>query len=219
MLETSPAISERSGHARLPHVRRLSTLERSICVYCASSESADPAYREDARRLGAILAARGLRIVYGGGAVGSMGALAAGALAAGGRILGVLPRFMMELEWGHQALTELRIVEDMRIRKHIMLTESHGVVALPGGPGTLEELFEALTLKRLGLYTHPIGIVNTRGYFDPLLTFLAHAVAERFMGSRHLAMWQVVATPQDVPAALDAPQPWPADAHTFATVR
>lgn len=130
----------------------------------------------------------------------------------------MLPRFMMELEWGHEALTELRVVDDMRIRKHTMLTHSRGLVALPGGSGTLEELFEAITLKRLGLYLHPIVLVNTKDFFAPLVALLRHAVAERFMDERHLAMWQVVATPQEVPEALRSAPPWSESAREFASV-
>jgi uncharacterized protein (TIGR00730 family) len=194
-------------------------MEKTICVYCASSERCDAAYHAAARRLGGVLAARKFTIVYGGGASGSMGALADGALAAGGKIIGVIPRFMLELEWGHRHLTELRVVEDMRIRKHAMLTESHGVVALPGGSGTLEELMEAITLKRLGLYVHPIVLVNTRGFFNPLVQLLQHAVDERFMNEQHLKMWQVVDTPDEVPAAIDSAPHWSAAAREFAAVR
>jgi hypothetical protein len=192
--------------------------QRSICVYCASSQRCDPAYRDAARVLGKVLAGRGYAIIYGGGAIGSMGALADGALAAGGRIIGVLPQFMMDLEWGHQKLTELRVVEDMRARKHAMLSLSAGVVALPGGSGTLEELFEAITLKRLGLYTYPIVLVNTRDYFAPLVKFLEHAISERFMDQRHQEMWQLVAAPEDVPEALANARAWSSDAREFATV-
>lgn len=194
-------------------------MDRTLCVYCASSQRCDAVYHDAARRLGGVLAERGFTIVYGGGGLGSMGALADGALAAGGKIIGVIPRFMMELEWGHPQLTELRVVEDMRIRKHTMLTESRGVVALPGGSGTLEELFEAITLKRLGLYVHPIVLVNTRRFFDPLIQLLRHAVAEQFMNEQHLDMWQVVDTPDEVPAAIDAAPPWSAAAREFAAVR
>jgi uncharacterized protein (TIGR00730 family) len=147
-----------------------------------------------------------------------MGALADGVVSAGGTVTGVMPRFMLELEWAHRNLTELRVVEDMRIRKHTMLSESQGLVALPGGSGTFEELFEALTLKRLGLYTHPIVLVNTRRYFDPLIALLEHAVAERFMDRRHLAMWQVVAEPEDVPGALEHAPMWSAAARKFAQI-
>lgn len=194
-------------------------MEKSICVYCASSQRTDPAYRDAAHRLGELLAERGFSIVYGGGAVGSMGALADGALSKGGRIVGILPRFMMDLEWGHERLTELRIVEDMRMRKHVMLSESEGLVTLPGGSGTLEELFEALTLKRLGLYTHPIVLVNTRDYFAPLIRLLEHAVSERFMDRRHVKMWQVVDTPEQVPEALESAAEWSVEAREFAAVR
>jgi uncharacterized protein (TIGR00730 family) len=193
-------------------------MEKSICVYCASSQRCDKAYRDAARELGKVLASEGFSIIYGGGAIGSMGALADGALSVGGKIVGVLPQFMMDLEWGHQKLTELRVVEDMRARKHVMLSQSQGVVALPGGSGTLEELFEALTLKRLGLYVHPIVLVNTRDFFTPLVKLLEHAISERFMDQRHLQMWQLVATPADVPAALANPQGWSTDAREFATV-
>jgi uncharacterized protein (TIGR00730 family) len=193
--------------------------EKRVCVYCASSRACDPEYHDVARQLGRILAESGYAIIYGGGAAGSMGALADGAVAAGGTVTGVLPRFMMELEWGHPELTELRIVEDMRIRKHMMLSESRGLVTLPGGSGTFEELFEALTLKRLGLYTHPIVLVNTRDYFAPLLRLLEHAVEQRFMDERHLQMWQVVTSPEQVPDALANAPAWSAAAREFAAVR
>ena len=156
--------------------------------------------------------------MYGGGAVGSMGALADGALSRGGRVIGVLPRFMLDLEWGHKGLSELQLVEDMRTRKHVMLTRSQAAIALPGGSGTLEELLEAITLKRLGLYLNPIVLVNTRGFFDPLLGQLAQAVQERFMDERHLRMWEVVSTPDEVPEALARASGWSADARNFAAL-
>ena len=135
---------------------------------------------------------------------------------AAARVVGVLPRFMVELEWGHRGLSELLLVDDMRQRKHVMLERSQGVVALPGGCGTLDELFEALTLKRLGLYLHPIVLVNTRGYFDPVVELLSSAVAERFMDERHRTMWQVVSQPEDVPAAIAGAPAWTSDAQRFA---
>ena len=193
-------------------------VERAVCVYCASSRIAHPDYRAAARRLGEVLAGQGIGIVYGGGAVGSMGALADGALSAGGRVIGILPRFMADLEWGHRGLSDLQLVEDLRTRKHMMLTLSQAAIALPGGSGTLEELLEAITLKRLGLYLNPIVLVNTRGFFTPLLEVLARAVEERFMDPRHLMMWQVVDTPEEVPAALTAAPGWSADARSFAAV-
>jgi uncharacterized protein (TIGR00730 family) len=190
--------------------------ERIVCVYCASSRACAAEYHEAARRLGVVLAQRGFTIVYGGGGIGSMGALADGAIAHGGRVIGILPKFMQELEWGHGGLTELRLVEDLRTRKHLMLADSQGVVALPGGSGTLEELLEAMTLKRLGLYLNPIVLVNTRRYFDPLVTLLTAAISERFMDDRHNSMWQVVAEPEEVPSALASAPAWSADVRKFA---
>ena len=193
--------------------------QKTICVYCASSQRCDPAYHAAAQRVGEVLAEHGYTIVYGGGAKGSMGAAADGALARGGKVRGILPRFMQDLEWGHPQLTELEIVEDLRVRKQRMLSQSQGVVALPGGCGTLEELFEALTLKRLGLYLHPIVLLNTRNYFAPLIATLSHAVDERFMDERHLYMWQVVAEPDELPHALENAPPWSESAREFAAVR
>ncbi|HEY4749720.1 MAG TPA: TIGR00730 family Rossman fold protein [Steroidobacteraceae bacterium] len=193
-------------------------IEPAVCVYCASSRTSHPEYRSAAHRLGEVLAEQGLGIVYGGGAAGSMGALADGALGKGGRVIGILPRFMADLEWGHKGLTRLQLVEDLRTRKHMMLTLSQAAIALPGGSGTLEELLEAITLKRLGLYLNPIVLVNTRDFYTPLLEVLARAVEERFMDPRHLQMWQVVATPEDVPAALERAPAWSAAARSFAAI-
>jgi uncharacterized protein (TIGR00730 family) len=191
---------------------------RAVCVYCASSRTSHPEYREAAFRLGVVLADRGLEVVYGGGARGSMGALADGALSKGGRVLGILPRFMADLEWGHAGLSKLELVEDMRIRKHLMLTRSQAAIALPGGSGTLEELLEAITLKRLGLYLNPILLVNTRGFFNPLLDLLGHAIEEHFMDERHAQMWEVVNQPEEVPDALSRAPAWGAEARSFAAL-
>lgn len=193
-------------------------LARSVCVYCASSSAAHPEFREVAFRLGETLARHGIAVVYGGGGKGSMGALADGALSRGGRVVGILPRFMADLEWGHRGISELKLVEDMRTRKHLMLTSAEAAIALPGGCGTLEELLEAITLKRLGLYLGPILLVNTRGYFDPLLELLARAVDERFMDTRHLHMWQVVHTPEEIPEALERAPGWSEEARGFASL-
>jgi len=165
-----------------------------------------------------VLAENGYTIIYGGGGAGSMGALADGAISRRGKIIGVLPKFMQELEWGHSGLSELRLVEDMRARKHMMLAESAAVVALPGGSGTLEELLEAMTLKRLGFYVNPIVLVNTRRFFDPLTKLLNDAVIEGFMDDRHRRMWQVVTSPEEVPAAFKAAPGWSADARKFAAL-
>ena len=115
-------------------------------------------------------------------------------------------------------MTELELVEDMRVRKHMMLARSQAAIALPGGCGTLEELLEAITLKRLGLYLNPIVLVNTRGFFDPLFELLARAIEERFMDERHARMWEVVAQPEEVPEALNRAPIWDADARSFAAL-
>ena len=159
-----------------------------ICVYCASSEYCDRVYHDAATTLGQLLAESRSTIVYGGGAVGLMGSLANGALAAGGDVIGIIPRFMTEVEWQHPGLASLEVVEDMRERKHRLLTGSDAVVALPGGCGTLEELFEALTLKRLGLYFNPIILVNTNGFYAPLFAFLDRAVRDQLLRPQHRAM-------------------------------
>ena len=192
--------------------------DRAACVYCASSRTAHPDYRRAAHRLGEVLAEASVTVVYGGGAVGSMGALADGALSKGGRVIGILPRFMAELEWGHKGLSDLKLVEDLRTRKHMMLSMSQAAIALPGGSGTLEELLEAITLKRLGLYLNPIVLVNTRNFYTPLVALLQRAVDEHFMDERHLLMWQVVGTPEEVPQALAVAPAWSADARSFAAV-
>ncbi len=192
-----------------------------VCVYCASSEAVDDVYLQAAHRLGEILAENSVTVVYGGGAAGSMGRLAEGALARKGTVIGVIPRFMQELEWGHSRLTELHVVEDMRERKHRMLTGADAAIALPGGCGTLEELLEAITLKRLGIYLNPIVLVNTGGFFNPLIELLERAVQQRFMNPEHGRgrMWQVVERPEQVLEAIRTAEAWPASARQFAAVR
>ncbi|MGA1729900.1 MAG: TIGR00730 family Rossman fold protein [Steroidobacteraceae bacterium] len=190
----------------------------SVCVYCASSGVADPIHRQVARRLGGLLAQAGCTIISGGGKAGSMGALADGALEHDGRVIGVIPKFMLELEWGHRGISELHEVEDMRTRKHGMLTRASAVVALAGGCGTFEELMEAITLKRLGIYLGPIIIVNTGGYYDPLLEQFARSIRERFMDERHGQMWQVVAEPEEVVPALEAAPGWDERSIEFAAL-
>ena len=191
----------------------------TVCVYCASSRVCDPLYHDVARRLGGLLARSGCAIVYGGGGTGSMGALAEGALAEGGRIVGVIPQFMKELEWGHAGLSELHVVGDMRTRKHEMLARASAVVALAGGCGTFEELMEATTLKRLGLFLGPIVIVNTAGYYDPLIEQLERAIELRFMNGAHGQMWRVVAEPEQVLEAIATSPEWDANQLDNAVAR
>lgn len=185
-------------------------------MYCASSRQADPEYAEAAGRLGCLLAQEGATVVYGGAAIGSMRALADGALAEGGRVVGVLPRFMYDMELAHPGISELVLVNDLHERKRKMIDEVDAVVALPGGTGTFEELLEAITWKRLGLFLNPIVIVNQGGFYEPLLTQFQRSVDGRFMDERHLEMWTAV---DDVHGVLDAIKQspgWSEDARAFA---
>lgn len=181
---------------------------RTACVFCASSRQCDPIYFEAAKELGASLAAAGITVVTGGGSTGLMGAVADGALAANGKVVGVLPRFMNTHEVAHQGLTRLHLVDGMHERLAAMLEESDAFIALPGGCGTLEELFFILTRKRLGLASRPLIIVNIRGYFDPCIAMLDRCISERFMDARHADMWRVVSTIAEVPAAIEQAPAW-----------
>lgn len=161
---------------------------RSLCIFCGSSPGADPIYAEEARQLARLLAARGIRAVYGGGRVGLMGELADATLAAGGDIIGVIPESLVAREVAHASLPDLRIVNSMHERKALMSDLSDAFLALPGGAGTLEEFFEVWTWSQLGIYRKPCGLLNTAGYYDGLLAFLDHAVKERFLRDEHRAM-------------------------------
>lgn len=192
---------------------------RRVTVYAASSQALKSDYIKAASRLGETLADAGIAIVYGGGGQGLMGAVADGALARGGSVHGIIPEFLTRVERGHQGLASLTVVDDMRARKAGMLEDSDAVIALPGGCGTFEELFEVMTLKRLGQYLGPIILVNTGGYYDGLLSFLQHSVNERFMNSTHLDLLQSVAEPEQVIEAVrDAPD-WSADQLNEAAVK
>lgn len=181
---------------------------RRACVYCGSSQRCDPAFRAAARRLGELLANAGVTVVYGGGAVGSMGALADGALEAGGLVHGIIPEFMVALEWAHDRVTKLEVVDGMHHRKLAMIAEVDAAIALPGGSGTFEELLEAITWRRLGLLRAPIVIVNTRGYYNALLRALEQAVDLHFMDRGDAALWTVVDDPDEVLDAIRRTPPW-----------
>ena len=190
----------------------------TVCVYCASSTKADSVYLDAAERLGKILAVNSITIIYGAGGVGSMGRLADGALSEGGRVVGIVPRFMKDLEWYHRGISELRLVDDLHERKRALIDGVDAVVALPGGSGTLDELIEAISLKRLGTFLGPIVMVNTRGFFDPCIELLERCIDERFMDERHRAMWQVVGEPEEVIEAMREAPGWSSDAIGFAAV-
>ena len=163
----------------------MSTVIARVLVFCGSSPGRRPEYAEQAAALGRLLAQRGLGLVYGGASVGLMGAVADGALAAGGEVIGVIPRQLVEHEIAHAGLSDLREVGTMHERKALMAELSDAVVALPGGTGTLDELFELFTWSQLGLHRMPIGLLDVAAYWQPLLTMLDHMVGERLLRSEH----------------------------------
>jgi uncharacterized protein (TIGR00730 family) len=173
----------------------------SVCVYCGSRHGALPAYQAAAHALGQAIGQRGWRLVYGGGNVGLMGTVADATLAAGGQVLGVIPDSLMRREVGHHGLTELRVVQTMHQRKQLMAEQSDAFVALPGGLGTFEELFEAWTWRHLGYHQRPLALLEVAGYWQPLLAFLQHTQAQGFVNDEQMHMLSVHTEPQ---ALLDA---------------
>jgi uncharacterized protein (TIGR00730 family) len=180
-----------------------------LCVFCGSSPGANPAYRSAAETLGHELAGRGWGLVYGGGKVGIMGAVADATLAADGEVVGVIPQALMQKELGHTGITKLEVVSSMHERKKRMADLADGFVALPGGLGTLEEIFETLTWAQLGIHSKPCAFLNVEGYYDPLLEFLDRSVGERFVRAAHREMVLVENSPAallDRIEAYDAPR-------------
>jgi uncharacterized protein (TIGR00730 family) len=166
---------------------------RRICVFCGSNPGRGERYRESAVSLGRALAARGVGLVYGGGKVGLMGAIADAALAAGGEVIGVIPKALVRRELAHRGLTELRVVDSMHERKALMARLADAFVALPGGFGTMDEFCEILTWAQLGLHRKPYGLLNVDGYFDRFLAFVDHGVAEGFIRADQRARLRVSA--------------------------
>lgn len=157
----------------------------AICLFCGASPGLDPAFREAAAHLGVTLAQNNIRLIYGGGSVGLMGVAADACLAAGGSVVGVIPRLLMEKEVGHKGITQMHVVETMHERKALMTELSDGFIAIPGGYGTLDELFEAMTWQQLAYHQSPVGILNVAGYFNHLLRFLDHARDQRLLRDLH----------------------------------
>ena len=180
---------------------------RAICVFCGSNPGRHPGYLEATRELGRLLAGRGIAVVYGGAHVGTMGALADAALAAGGEVTGVIPRHLVDAEVAHDGLTKLHVVSSMHERKALMAQLSDGFIALPGGLGTLEEFSEVTTWSQLGLHTKPTGLLNVLGYYDHLLSFLDHTAAERFLRPEHRSLVLAEPGPAALLAAMAAWQP------------
>ncbi len=180
---------------------------KSVCVYCGSSLGAKPIYEEAAQAFGRTLVEAGCSLVYGGGRVGLMGVIADAVLAAGGRAVGVIPELLVDKEVGHHGLTELHVVPDMHQRKRMMADLSDAFVALPGGAGTLEELFEVYTWAQLGYHHKAIGLYDIGGYYAPLMNMLGHTVREGFMQQTYLDMLQIDADAQALLEKLRRYQP------------
>jgi len=189
-----------------------------ICVYCASSSKIDQAYFDATERLAKILVKSDVEVVYGGGGHGVMGKLADSVLAEGGKIKGIMPQFMNEVEWAHKKVTDMEFTATMHERKSKFLENTDALIALPGGTGTLEELLEAITLKRLGQFTKPIIILNTNGYYDPLQMMLQRCVSENFLRPIHAEMWTFVQQPEEIMSAINQSMQWDENAISFAAI-
>lgn len=196
----------------------LFTPMNSVCVYCASSTQIDEKYFRAAEELGTLIAQKGLRLITGAGRMGLMNTVEEAALAAGGKVTGIIPTFMVKEGWHHTGLTELIETASMHERKQLMADLSNGVIALPGGCGTFEELLEIITWKQLGLYLNPIIVLNIDGYYDHLLAQLNKAVEDNFMRAVHADIWQVATTPEEaIELLLNTPN-WDKSVRKFAAI-
>lgn len=180
---------------------------KSICVFCGSSPGADPAFARAAQELGELIARSGRTLVYGGGNVGLMGILADAALAAGGQVIGAIPRPLYRQEVAHMGLTHLHVVDTMHQRKALMADLSDGIIALPGGIGTLDEFFEIWTWNQLGLVNKPMGLLNVNGFYTELIAFVRSAVDKRFLRPEHLALVECSDSPKDLIQRMEQPRP------------
>lgn len=191
---------------------------KNVCVYSASSTQIDPIYFQAADTLGRLLAQKGINLINGAGCLGLMSRISDAALATGGTVTGIIPRFMVEQNWHHKGLTHLIETETMHERKRMMADLSDGIIALPGGCGTMEELLEIITWKQLGLYLKPIVILNTNGFYNPLLEMLERAIDQHFMRRQHGSIWQVAQTPDEALQLLYTTPIWSKDIRKFAAI-
>jgi uncharacterized protein (TIGR00730 family) len=190
----------------------------TVCVFAASSSRIDPGYAEAASLLGTLFARSGINVIYGGGGIGLMGVLADAVMEHGGSITGVIPSFMNDEGWGHPSVSDMIVTSDMGERKKNMFARAEAVVALPGGIGTLEELTEAITLKQLGLFHGPVVMLNTLGFYNPLIGMLDQMIHGNFMRSEHKNMWTIAETPEEVIAALSNDRGWIDDPRKIARI-
>jgi uncharacterized protein (TIGR00730 family) len=191
---------------------------KTVCVYCASSTQIDESYFKAAKELGQLLAQNNIRLVYGGGNIGLMGVLADSVLSEGGKVTGVIPQFMIEMDWHHKHLTELITVASMHERKEKMAFLADAVIALPGGCGTMEELLEIITWKQLGLFLSPIVVLNTNNYYDELIKMLDKAVNQNFMREIHSRMWSVVNDVENIIPTINTTEKWDKNTRKFAAI-
>ena len=184
------------------------SFESSLCVYCGSGLGVDSRHLEAARDLGRLLAERHIRLIYGGARIGLMGTLADAALAAGGEVVGIIPGHLDKTELGHRGATELIVVDSMHERKYMMFEQSDAFAILPGGLGTLDETFEMLTWRKLGLHDKPIILVDIAGYWRPLLSLIDHVIIQGFAAPTDRDLYKVVTTVEELVAAVEtAPRP------------
>ena len=191
---------------------------KRICVYCASSTKIDPRYFEDAATLGRLMAEQGIDVVNGAGNMGLMQACADGCMGAGGKAIGIIPKFMVGEGWCHEGMTEIIETKDMHERQRLMADMSDAAIVLPGGCGTLAELTELITWKQLGIYLKPIVLLNTMGYYDPLLKVLDNAIEQNFMRLQHAGIWQVASTPAEALQMAVSTPLWDTSIRRFAAI-
>jgi uncharacterized protein (TIGR00730 family) len=187
--------------------KQVAPLLKTICVYCGSSDKIHPDYLEGARQMGAAIVNRGLQLAYGAGSTGLMGALANGALEKGGEVTGVIPGYFNTPQLAHHGLTRLEVVETIHARKARLAEIADAFIALPGGYGTFEEFFEILTWAQIGLHKKPIGLLNLRNYYTPLLEMVELARKEGFIYEEHLALFHIYADPESLLDALTSYKP------------
>jgi len=189
-----------------------------VCVFCASSKKVDTKYFNITKQVANEFVDNNITTVYGGGAVGLMGTLADTVIEKKGKIIGIIPEFMMNVEWGHKNIPDLIIVKDMHERKRKLIEDIDAVLILPGGSGTLEETMEVITLKRLGLFTKPIVFLNTDGFYDSLFELFEKMIDEKFMREEHRKIWTSVNTPDEIISAMENAPKWDSSAIKFAAV-
>lgn len=191
---------------------------KQLTIYCASSKIVDSCYFTDAEKVATMCAKNKIKVVYGGGSVGLMGKIADTILQHKGEIKGVIPEFMVNIEWAHPKISEMAIVKDMHQRKELLIENSDAVLALPGATGTIEELFAVISLKRLGKFNKPIIILNTNHFYDTLIDFMEQMISEKFLRNEHKKLWRIIASPGQLMEALNQKEDWPEDAIKLAQV-